>query len=79
MEKLTSRQKKILSLIIHEYIRSAEPVGSRYLVERFGLDFSPATLRNEMAALTESGYLRQPHTSAGGCRPRRAIASLSVS
>ena len=65
MEKLTSRQKKILSLIIHEYIRSAEPVGSRYLVERFGLDFSPATLRNEMAALTESGYLRQPHTSAG--------------
>ncbi len=65
MEKLTSRQKKILSLIIHEHIRSAEPVGSRYLVEHYRLDFSPATIRNEMAALTEAGFLRQPHTSAG--------------
>lgn len=65
MNQLTSRQKKILSLIIHEHIRSAEPVGSRYLVDRYGLDFSPATIRNEMSALTEAGFLRQPHTSAG--------------
>lgn len=65
MDTLSARQKRILSLIIHEHIRSAEPVGSRYLVERFGLDFSPATIRNEMAALTEAGLLRQPHTSAG--------------
>lgn len=65
MDQLTARQKRVLSLIIHEHIHTAEPVGSRSLVDRFGLDFSPATIRNEMAALTEAGYLRQPHTSAG--------------
>lgn len=65
MVELTSRQKKILSLIIHEHIGSAEPVGSRYLVEKYRLDFSPATIRNEMTALTDAGFLRQPHTSAG--------------
>jgi heat-inducible transcriptional repressor len=65
MIELSSRQKKILSLIIHEHIRSTEPVGSRMLVERYHLDLSPATIRYEMAALTEAGFLRQPHTSAG--------------
>jgi len=65
MTELTSRQKKILSLIIHEHIRSAEPVGSNYLVEKYRLDLSSATIRNEMSALTEAGLLRQPHTSAG--------------
>lgn len=65
MTDLTARQKKILSLIIHEHIRSAEPVGSNYLVEKYRLDLSSATIRNEMAALTEAGLLRQPHTSAG--------------
>jgi len=65
MKELTLRQKKILSLIIHEHIRSAEPVGSKYLVRKYKLNLSPATIRNEMAALTEAGYLRQPHTSAG--------------
>ncbi len=65
MRDLTARQKKILSLIIHEHIRSAEPVGSNYLVEKYQLGLSSATIRNEMAALTDAGLLRQPHTSAG--------------
>jgi heat-inducible transcriptional repressor len=65
MADLTERQKFILTLVIHEYIRSAQPVSSKYLVERYNLDMSSATVRNELAALTEAGYLRQPHTSAG--------------
>ena len=65
MIDITERQKRILSLIIHEHIRSADPVGSNYLVEAYRLDLSSATVRNEIAALTDAGYLRQPHTSAG--------------
>jgi heat-inducible transcriptional repressor len=65
MEKLNNRQQKILSLIIHEHIQSAEPVASNRLVNDYNLDLSSATVRNEMAFLTESGFLRQPHTSAG--------------
>jgi heat-inducible transcriptional repressor len=61
----TERQKFVLALIMHEYVRTAAPVGSRYLVEHYNLDMSSATVRNELAALTEMGYLRQPHTSAG--------------
>ncbi|MGV8025905.1 MAG: heat-inducible transcriptional repressor HrcA [Anaerolineaceae bacterium] len=65
MEKLTNRQQKILSLVIHEHIRSAEPIASNRLVSDYNLDLSSATVRNEMAFLTETGFLRQPHTSAG--------------
>src|SRR5512142_1452334 len=65
MGDLTERQKFILALVVHEYARTAAPVGSRYLVENYRLDMSSATVRNELAALTEQGYLRQPHTSAG--------------
>jgi heat-inducible transcriptional repressor len=65
MKDLTERQKFILTLIIHEHIRTATPVGSNALVERYNLDFSSATVRNEMSMLTDLGYLRQPHTSAG--------------
>jgi heat-inducible transcriptional repressor len=65
MKELSDRQKNILTLVIHEYIRSAEPVGSRLIVENYRLDLSSATVRNELAELTEQGYLRQPHTSAG--------------
>jgi heat-inducible transcriptional repressor len=63
--ELTERQKLILTLVIHEYIRTATPVGSHHVVERYHLDLSSATVRNELAALTELGLLRQPHTSAG--------------
>lgn len=65
MNELTERQKVILSLVVHEYSRTAMPVGSQVLVSRYNLDMSSATVRNELAALTEWGFLRQPHTSAG--------------
>ena len=65
MNDLTERQRFILALVVHEYARTAAPVGSRFLVEHYHLDMSSATVRNELAALTEMGYLRQPHTSAG--------------
>jgi heat-inducible transcriptional repressor len=65
MPTLADRQQTLLLLIIRDYIETAQPVGSKRLVERYRLDLSPATIRNEMAALTEMGYLRQPHTSAG--------------
>jgi len=65
MPELTERQRTLLLLIIRDYIDTAQPVGSKRLVERYHLDLSPATVRNEMLALTEMGYLRQPHISAG--------------
>jgi len=65
MNELTERQKMILTLLIHEHIRTAAPVGSQNLVSQYRLDMSSATVRNELGLLTEMGYLRQPHTSAG--------------
>lgn len=65
MNELNERQKTLLLLVIRDYIETAQPVGSKHLVERYRLDMSSATVRNEMSALTEMGYLRQPHTSAG--------------
>ncbi len=65
MAELTERQRTLLLFLIRDYIATAQPVGSKRLVERFRLALSPATVRNEMSALTEMGYLRQPHTSAG--------------
>jgi len=65
MQSLTERQETILALIVHEYIESAKPVGSKKLVKKYSLGISSATVRNEMAALSETGVLRQPHTSAG--------------
>jgi heat-inducible transcriptional repressor len=65
MTDLTDRQKMILMFVVRDYIDTAQPVGSMHLVGRYHLDMSSATVRNEMQALTELGYLRQPHTSAG--------------
>jgi heat-inducible transcriptional repressor len=65
MSTLSERQRLVLALVIRDYIETAQPVGSLHLVDRYGLDKSPATVRNELLALTEMGYLRQPHTSAG--------------
>ncbi|MES0361586.1 MAG: heat-inducible transcriptional repressor HrcA [Anaerolineales bacterium] len=62
---LGERQKLILALVMRDYIDNAQPVGSKTLVDKFGLTISSATVRNEMVALTEAGFLRQPHTSAG--------------
>lgn len=65
MNGLTERQKLILALVIREYVESTQPVGSKTLVDAYNLDFSSATVRNEMSFLTDAGYLQQPHTSAG--------------
>lgn len=65
MSNLTERQRLILALVIRDYIETAQPVGSRRLVEHYRIDVSSATVRNEMVNLTDMGYLRQPHTSAG--------------
>ncbi len=63
--ELTDRKKQILRAIVDSYIRTAEPVGSKTISQMPGMDFSPATIRNEMADLTTMGLLEQPHTSAG--------------
>ena len=65
MELLTDRQETILGLIIRDYVDTATPVSSKSLVEKYNIIVSSATIRNEMVVLTEKGYLRQPHTSAG--------------
>jgi len=62
---METRQELILKLIVDEYIRTAEPVGSKFVAGLGELDVSPATVRNEMALLERDGYLRAPHTSAG--------------
>ncbi len=64
-ENLSDRQDTILALIIHEYVATAQPIGSERLVGEFSLGVSSATVRNDMANLTDAGLLRQPHTSAG--------------
>lgn len=63
--ELTPRQELLLRLIVREYVETTGAVASRTLVDHYQLDFSPATVRNEMARLEEMGYLLQPHTSAG--------------
>lgn len=65
MAELSERQKLLLTLIVHEHTRTALPIGSKSMVQGYNLPFSSATIRNELATMTEMGYLRQPHTSAG--------------
>lgn len=62
---ISERKKKILAAVVDEYIRTAEPVGSKSIAEHAGLGCSSATIRNELAELVNMGYLEQPHTSAG--------------
>jgi heat-inducible transcriptional repressor len=62
---LGARKAAVLHAVVEEYVRSGEPVGSETIAERAGLGVSSATIRNEMAALEELGYLTHPHTSAG--------------
>lgn len=64
-EALSARQTQILKSIVDEYINTAAPVGSLALEKKHSLGVSPATIRNEMGSLTNLGYLKQPHTSAG--------------
>ena len=62
---ISERKKKILAVVVEEYIRSAEPVGSKAIAQSGQLKCSSATIRNELAELVALGYLEQPHTSAG--------------
>jgi len=62
---LNERRAQLLSLIIREYVDSAQPVGSETIVRKHELPYSSATIRNEMARLEEEGYISHPHTSAG--------------
>ncbi|MGZ8572037.1 MAG: heat-inducible transcriptional repressor HrcA, partial [Actinomycetota bacterium] len=63
--ELGPRKSAVLHAVVEEYVRTGEPVGSETITERSGLSVSSATIRNEMAALEELGYLSHPHTSAG--------------
>jgi heat-inducible transcriptional repressor len=62
---LDPRKQTILRAVVVEYVAAAEPVGSEQLVQRYGLGVKSATVRNELAEMSELGYLEQPHTSAG--------------
>ena len=62
---LEDRRLAVLRAIVEDYVSTHEPVGSKALVERHHLGVSPATIRNDMAALEDEGYIAQPHTSAG--------------
>lgn len=62
---MDKRKERILKAIIQEYIFAAEPVSSKTIMDRYGLNVSSATIRNEMAALEADGYIRQPHVSSG--------------
>ena len=63
--ELTERKRQILKVVVEDYIRTAEPVGSKAIAGQMAGSVSPATIRNELADLVEMGYLEQPHTSAG--------------
>src|ERR687892_127308 len=63
--ELGLRKAAVLNALVEEYVRSGEPVGSETIADHAGLGVSSATIRNEMAALEELGYLMHPHTSAG--------------
>jgi heat-inducible transcriptional repressor len=62
---LDDRKLDVLRAIVQDFVSTNEPVGSKALVERHHLGVSPATVRNDMAALEDGGYIAQPHTSAG--------------
>ena len=62
---LDERKKKVLQAIVEEYINTAEPVSSGSITKGHGLDYSSATIRNDMAQLENIGFLDKPHTSAG--------------
>ena len=73
MDELTPRQIQILKCVVEEYTETAIPVGSDVLEKKYNVGVSPATIRNEMSALTKMGFLRQPHTSSGRVPSPKAI------
>ncbi|MFH1012873.1 MAG: hypothetical protein V1760_03955 [Candidatus Peregrinibacteria bacterium] len=73
---LHPRQQRILQAIIQSFIQTASPVGSKLIYEEYDFGVSPATIRNEMAALESEGYIIQPHTSAGRVPTNRAYRMI---
>jgi heat-inducible transcriptional repressor len=73
MLELSARARQVLYHCVTEYVASGEPVGSRTLAKRSGLDLSPASIRNVLSDLEDMGYLHQPHTSAGRVPTARAF------
>lgn len=65
LPNLSSRQKTILEVIIHEFIKTGEPVSSNTITDKYGINYSSATVRNEMAVLEDLGFLKQLHTASG--------------
>ena len=63
--ELSDRERRVLAAVIQSYVATAEPAGSRTIARKFGLNVSPATIRNTMSDLEEKGFLFHPHTSAG--------------
>jgi heat-inducible transcriptional repressor len=72
---MTPREMDVLHSIVESYIQTGEPVASRTISKRRSENLSPATIRNVMADLYESGYLSQPHTSAGRIPTEKAFRS----
>lgn len=62
---LDDRKEKILKAVVEDYIQSAEPIGSKTIADKYKLDYSTATIRNEMKLLEDDGYLKQLHISSG--------------
>jgi heat-inducible transcriptional repressor len=62
---LTERQERILQLVVDSHLESGRPVGSKAVAERKGIEWSPSTVRGDLAALEDAGFLTHPHTSAG--------------
>ena len=76
---MDDRKLKILAAVVDEYVRTGEPVGSKSISQLEHINVSSATIRNDMAALEQLGYLEQPHTSAGEFPRLRATAFISTS
>jgi heat-inducible transcriptional repressor len=64
-EQLNERERNILRSVVQQFILTASPVGSRYITRKYEMGISPATVRNIMADLEDSGFINHPHTSAG--------------
>jgi len=75
---ISERKKFLLETIVKEYVKTANPVSSGFLVEKYKLDISPATVRNEMMELEDEGYIYQPHTSAGRVPTEAAYELLLI-
>src|SRR3989344_4150485 len=69
---MQQRQKEILSILIEDYVKEARPISSGFLVRRHQLDYSPATVRNELAELLQGGYLKKIYFSSGNVPTNKA-------